>query len=238
MPKQLIKDTFDTETVELIKKTVAPDANPHELALFIYQAKKTGLNPLARQIYCVKIGGKVTIQASIDGLRLVAQRTGEYAGQDEPEFIEEGADHPSIAKVTVYKFSKSGNRYAAATGVAYWSEYCPPTGRDFMWKKMPHTMLSKVAEALALRKAFPQELSGIYSAEEMSQAQEVSQKGTVEPIEDISEQPEDNTVSIEEAEEILDSIDVPDSRDSRKCNECGTVGRFHKPGCSHDYAAT
>jgi len=55
------------------------------------------------------------------------------------------------------------------TATARWSEYKPDS--DFMWRRMPHTMLGKCAEALALRKGFPQELSGLYEAAEMDQAE-------------------------------------------------------------------
>lgn len=169
---------FSPETVELIKRTIATDATDDELKLFLYQAKRTGLDPLARQIYFVKRAGRVVIQTSIDGFRVVAERHGDYAGQDEPEFIEQqGFKHPTISKVRVYKFN-GDQRYLAATGVAYWDEYVPPQGQDFMWQKMPHTMLAKVAEALALRKAFPQDLSGIYTDEEMAQA-DVAPNATV-----------------------------------------------------------
>lgn len=187
---------FDSSTVELIKSQVAVGATDQELQLFLYQAKKSGLDPLARQIYFIKRKvkqskrvynqqtrtyvtqdewiEKATIQSSIDGFRVVAQRSGEYAGQDEPQFTESSSGgKPSKCAVNVYKFSPSGERYVAAVGVAYWNEYCPAAGQDFMWNKMPHTMLAKVAEALALRKAFPQDLSGLYTGEEMEQAEVV-----------------------------------------------------------------
>lgn len=162
---------FSPETIALIKKTVATDATNDELAMFLHQASRAKLDPLARQIYFVKRGGKVNIQTSIDGFRLVAERSKIYAGQDEPEFEEiANSRFPKSCKVRVYKFSPTGQRYQAAVGVAYWDEYVPPQGQNFMWNKMPHTMLSKVAEALALRKAFPQDLSGLYTNEEMEQA--------------------------------------------------------------------
>lgn len=165
----IVKLDFAPETVELIKKTIADGATDNELQMFLYQAKRAGLDPLARQIYFVKRGGKVVIQTSIDGFRVVAERNGDYAGQDEPEFIEGANGKPTVAKVRVYKF-RGEQRYLAATGVAHWEEYKPQAGQDFMWNKMPHTMLAKVAEALALRKAFPQDLSGIYSDDEIAQA--------------------------------------------------------------------
>lgn len=161
---------FQPDQVELIKKTVAKDATNDELKMFLYQCQTTGLNPLARQIYFMKRSGKVTMQVSIDGFRVIAERSGTYAGQDEPEFLEQDGKLVK-ATVKVYRFSPSGTRYQASVGVAFWDEYCPQSGQDFMWRKMPHTMLSKVAEALALRKAFPQDLSGLYTTDEMAQSE-------------------------------------------------------------------
>ncbi len=164
---------INPQQVELIRKTVAKGATDDELKLFLYQAKRTGLDPLARQIYFVKritsTGPHVTIQTSIDGFRIIAERSGLYAGQDEPVF-EEKDGKPMKCTVRVYKFGKNGERYLASVGIAYWDEYKPPMGQDFMWQKMPHTMLAKVAESLALRKAFPQDLSGIYTSDEMEQS--------------------------------------------------------------------
>ena len=164
---------FNDDQVSLIKNTIAKDATDNELQLFLHQCKRTGLDPLTRQIYFMKRGGKVTIQTSIDGFRVIAERSGDYAGQDEPVFEDvldgEGKKKDKKCRVTVYRF-RGDTRYPAAVGVAYWSEYCPQQGQDFMWKKMPHTMLAKVAEALALRKAYPQDLSGLYTNDEMNQA--------------------------------------------------------------------
>ena len=184
-PSAIMKIEFNEEQVKLIKDTVAPDATDTELQLFLYQAKRTGLDPLARQLYFlkrnVKVGNewkkKVSIQTSIDGFRVIAERNGSYAGQSEPEFEEAGAT-PKLCKVRVYRFGPNGERYEASVGVAYWNEYVPQSGQDFMWRKMPHTMIAKVAEALALRKAFPQDLSGIYTEEEMAQAEAPKEPAT------------------------------------------------------------
>lgn len=156
--------------VELIKRTVAVGATDDELALFMHQVKKTGLDPLARQIYFIKRQGKGTIQTGIDGYRLVAERTGNYAGNDDPVFQElEGAANPLKATVTVWKIV-AGKR-CPFTASAIWREYYPGDAQGWAWKKMPHVMLGKVAEALALRKAFPAELSGVYTHDEMAQAE-------------------------------------------------------------------
>jgi phage recombination protein Bet len=156
---------FKEEQIELIKKQIAPNANNNELKLFLYQAQRTGLDPLTRQIYCIHRGGKMTIQTSIDGFRVIAERSGEYAGQDEPIYTEENGKLISC-KITVYKF-RGDVRYPASVGVAYFSEYVQQTP---IWTKMPRVMLAKVAEALALRKAFPQDLSGLYTSDEIADA--------------------------------------------------------------------
>ena len=185
---------FTDQQLDLIKRKIAVGATNDELALFINQAKRTGLDPMSRQIYFIKRGDRPVIQVSIDGLRIVAERSGDYAGQDEPEFVYEGTSKtPLCAKVKVYKWHGS-ERYLAATGVAFMSEYKPVAGADSMWVKMPHTMLSKVAEALALRKSFPQDLSGLYTGDEMAQAENPAPEA--EPV---------KQVNTEEAKQILDA---------------------------------
>lgn len=169
------------EQVDLIKRTIAVGATHDELQLFLYQAKRTGLDPLSRQIHFVKRKDKGTIQTAIDGYRLIADRTGKYAGSDDylfdegiPQYLHMVAKrgNPLTATVTVYKMV-DGNK-VSFSATAAWGEYFPGEAQGFMWKKMPYLMIGKCAESLALRKAFPAELSGIYTNEEMSQA-DVSQ---------------------------------------------------------------
>ena len=162
---------YNEDEIKLIKQQIAPGTTDSELKLFLYQCKRTGLDPLVRQIYAIRRGDKMTIQTSIDGFRVIAERSKKYAGQDEPEFAYNPDGSLLSCKVRVYRW-RLGQRYQASVGVAFWNEYVQayngkPSG---LWAKMPHTMLSKVAEALALRKAFPQDLSGIYTADEMNQA--------------------------------------------------------------------
>jgi hypothetical protein len=112
------------------------------------------------------------IQTGIDGYRLIADRTGKLAGISDVEY-EEFDDRPRKATVTVKKIV--GGQIQEFTATARWSEYVQskkdgtPNG---MWAKMPFLMLGKCAEALALRKAFPADLSGVYTNEEMMQAED------------------------------------------------------------------
>jgi phage recombination protein Bet len=167
MTKEVMKyDNITSEQVDLIKSQVAVGATDNELRLFLYVADKSGLDPVTKQIYFIKRGGKMTIQTAIDGFRAIADRTGQYSSSDEPIFEEIG-NNPVKATVTVGKVVQGVE--GKFTASARWSEYYPEKNA-FMWDKMPHTMLGKCAEALALRKAFPAQLSGLYTGDEMDQA--------------------------------------------------------------------
>ncbi len=162
------KSSFTEAQLDLIKNTVAKGATNDELKLFLYTAAKCGLDPLTRQIHFVKRGNQATIQTGIDGYRVVAERKGDLAGIDDAVYDSEDGDKPKKATVTVYRMV-NGQR-VSFTASARWSEYAPQGTQAFMWNKMPYLMLAKCAEALALRKAFPNDLSGIYTNEEMEQA--------------------------------------------------------------------
>tara|TARA_R110000868_G_scaffold270804_1_gene530245 strand:- start:225 stop:1226 length:1002 start_codon:yes stop_codon:yes gene_type:complete len=170
MSKELQIINFNDEQTNLIKTQIAKDCSSRELELFLYQCKQTGLNPLTRQIYAIKRAGKMTIQTSIDGFRVIAERSGSYAGQDEPIWEDDDKGFPIKCTVKVYKFTPNfEQRYCAGVGVAHFKEYYPNPFN--LQKSMPHTMIAKVAEALALRKAFPQDLSGLYTGDEMEQSE-------------------------------------------------------------------
>ncbi len=165
---------FSPDMVALIKRSAGKDLTEDELELFLYTCSRTGLDPLARQIYAIKRGGKMTIQTAIDGYRAIADRTGKLAGISDPIFDDESGKYPNKATVTVKKLVES--HLADFTATARWGEY---NAGGPMWAKMAFLMLGKCAEALALRKAFPADLSGVYTTEEMQQADNGQQEAAV-----------------------------------------------------------
>lgn len=165
-----------TDQLDLIKRTVANGATADELKLYLYDCARQGVHPLDKLIHFTKRGGKYAPITSIDFMRTRAADTNEYAGSDDAVCagyqklagISEDTHDNFTATVTVYRIVQ-GQR-CPFTATARWPEYCPPKGQDHMWRKMPHTMLSKCAEALALRKGFPRQLAGLYAKEELEQA--------------------------------------------------------------------
>lgn len=171
---------FTPDQLDLIKRTICRGADDDELALFIAQASRTGLDPFSRQIHAVKRWDArekrevMSIQVGIDGLRLIADRTGRYVPGRETEFRYETTGALLSATAHVRKLVAGDWHEVAMT--ARYDEHCQRTREGqptALWAKMPHTMLAKCAESLALRRAFPAETSGLYTTEEMQQAEPV-----------------------------------------------------------------
>ena len=181
----VLRDKLTPEQIDLLKRTVATGASDDEFALFLHQCERTGLNPFARQIYCIGRRAKddqgnwttaMVTQVGIDGFRLIAERSHGYRGQTVPMFYDVAGNArevwldtkkpPVACKLGVYKEGFEEPLYV----VALYEEYVQrkrDNQPNAMWAGKPTVMLAKCAEAMALRKAFPQELSGLYTEEEI-----------------------------------------------------------------------
>lgn len=202
------------EQVETIKRTIAKGTTDDELALFVATCNRTGLDPFARQIHAISRWDArenryvMGIQVGIDGLRLIAERSGLYRGQLPLEWCgPDGewkqawlSDEPPVAaRAAVLKASFD----QPLTRIAHMREYVQTVERTIegrkrrvpnrMWESMPAGQIAKCAEALALRAAFPAEMSGLYTVEEMAQAG-VDMPGT-------------STATPQELEQLQDRLD-------------------------------
>ena len=175
--------TWTPEQQQLISSTIAPGCTSDELKLFAYACQRTGLDPFSKQIYAIKRGGKLTIQAGIDGLRSIAEKSGQLDGSatfwigdtegSQWSDVWLSSKPPAAAKTIIYRKGCSH----PFVGVARYADYA---GQG-LWSKMPAAMIAKCSEAQALRRAFPADLSGVYSTDEMEQAEPVTVTATATP---------------------------------------------------------
>ncbi|MFC2552778.1 MAG: phage recombination protein Bet [Rodentibacter sp.] len=168
------------------------------------------------KLYDKKIWRDV-IMPGIYEQRITAFRTGQMAGQDEPVFGEtisfKGVDAPEWCRVTVYRFI-NGER-CAFSHTEYFSEACATTKEgklNSMWSKRPRGQLAKCAEAGALRKAFPDELGGVITAEEVNEDQVNHQENKFSPENsNIINSQSVELVTDEQIEQIKNLVEVTNS---------------------------
>jgi len=178
--------------LQLIKNTVAADTTPDEFDMFVEVCKNMRLDPFRKQLYCIVYNKdkpkyrKVAFITGIDGFRAIAERNGDYRPDDaapvfdtDPSLKDKLNPHGLVsATVKAFKQDRNGDWFPIV-GIVYWDEFAPvkdvwkngqKTDEKELsgnWKTMPRVMLAKCAEAVALRKGWPEDLSGIHSSEEM-----------------------------------------------------------------------
>jgi phage recombination protein Bet len=201
-------ETNKTKRLDLIKKKCCTGFTSHEIEHFLYVVEKTKLDPLMNQIYAVKMAGKLSIQTSIDGLRLLAERSGNYSPGEDVYYEYNDEGQIVYAKCTVKKRTEDGT-WHTITSRAYWKEYAKTGAGGRFWQQLPHLMIAKCAEALALRKGFPQDLSGLYIKEEMDQAsKDIVEYISSEQIDEIKEMVE--KLEVEKHNQLLKVLNIKD----------------------------
>ncbi len=223
---------FSDEQVDVIKATIAPGATNEELALFLMVCQKKGLDPFSRQIYLSERRSfnsdtqqwvvKKSPETTIDGFRCIAERSGKYEGQLGPLWcgtdgdwrdVWLGSTMPSAAKVGVLRKDFK----EPVWGIALFEEYVQTTkdGKpNKMWQKMGANQLAKCAESLALRKAFPADLSGMYTREEMAQSTKDDEASSKEAQQEVAQRrihelQAANPIAPAVYAELADSLDAP-----------------------------
>ena len=148
---------------------------------FLRVCDSTGLDPFARQIYAMEIGGRLSIVTGVDGFRVIAQRSRGYRGQLGPQWatgnrLADGSlEWVDAWLPEVYGLEKNARPAAARVGilrdgfdeplwqVVTWAEFGKDGGQ---WRTIPAHMLGIRAETHGLRRAFPNDLSGLYTPED------------------------------------------------------------------------
>ena len=164
----------DKEYLQLIRDTYAKDFTELEFRLAIEAARRLRLDPVANQITFAKIQGRLVNIVRIDGFRLQAERSGKYAGQAPPQWcgqdgtwvdvwLDDGP--PAAARVAIHRTDFK----EPIVAVARFRSYAKGSPN---WRMMPDVMIAKCAEALAIRKAFPQETASIYADAEIDRVRQ------------------------------------------------------------------
>ena len=218
---------FNKEELKTLKNTVAANANEHEFKMFIALAKRYGLDPFNKEIFFWKVKGRPTIMTSRDGYLKIADRHPEYDGLVS-DVVRENDDFKRTSNGIDHQYSSNRGKIIGAYALVYrkdrkypiyifapFAEYNAPSK---VWKQYPSAMILKVAESMALKRAFT--VSGLVSREEMevTQMQEEGAKfnNDIETVEVISEDTAiDNDDSLTEREAEIKNL-VDNSSEVRK----------------------
>ena len=240
----LIERNIDTAVWTTLQNSVFPGAKDESILLAVDYCKARKLDILKKPCHIVpmsvtdaKTGNKNWRDVIMPGIyeqRITAFRTGQMAGQDEPVFGDtvtfRGIEAPEWCRVTVYRFIN--NERCAFSHTEYFSEACATTKEgkpNSMWSKRPRGQLAKCAEAGALRKAFPDELGGVITADEVNE----------EPINQHSAATPDNGTTVidtqsvelitpEQLEQMKSLIDVTKSNEHSLLAYAGNVESLEK----------
>lgn len=181
----LASPSVNREQMDLLKRTIARGSTDDEFKVFLEVCQRRKIDPFSKLLYLVKRWDSqarqetMALQSSIDYFRLTAERNGHYAGQVGPQWC--GEDEvwkdvwlakvpPRAARVGVLRSDFKEPLWA----VALWDSYVQKKkdgSVTHFWAQMGSLMLGKCAEALAIRRAFPEDLAGLYTADEMAQAE-------------------------------------------------------------------
>jgi phage recombination protein Bet len=173
---------IDKATWLALSNSIYPGAAPESIIMVHQYCKARNLDPLKKPAHIVpmpvtdaKTGNTVWRDVVMPGIsehRITAMRTGKYAGMDQPVVGDEiefkGVKAPEFMTVTVYRMIDGVRVPFPHTEYFVESVQTKKNGEiNAMWTRRPRGQLLKCVEAGALRKAFPEELGGEITAEEM-----------------------------------------------------------------------
>lgn len=240
----LTERNIDTAVWTTLQNSVFPGAKDESILLAVDYCKARKLDILKKPCHIVpmsvtdaKTGNKNWRDVIMPGIyeqRITAFRTGQMAGQDEPVFGDtvtfRGIEAPEWCRVTVYRFIN--NERCAFSHTEYFSEACATTKEgkpNSMWSKRPRGQLAKCAEAGALRKAFPDELGGVITADEVNE-EPINQHSAATP--DIGTTVIDTQsvelITPEQLEQMKSLIDVTKSNEHSLLAYAGNVESLEK----------
>jgi phage recombination protein Bet len=162
------------EDTEFIKKMFAPDATQEEFRLFLELSKRYNLDPFKRQIFLIKNKKRpnepATIMVSHAGMLHLAHESGKFGGMETYVITKDGktaliGNQDEIVGAVCYVYRTDWNKpLMHAVSLKEYYRKMPP-GYKNIWDEKRITMIKKVAEAGALRRAF--DTGGLYTEDEM-----------------------------------------------------------------------